>query len=520
MSNIPAPGTLFLHLHPWLRWTTTPVLGNILQMPLKHTHLHFAEWAKQYGGIYSLKISSDNLIILTSPRLVRDLLDKRNATTADRPPMRLVDMVTSGLHVAFARHGPTWKSLRRTLQQLVTGEACARHLPLQRAEATQLMYDMLKEPEGFFNHIMRHTTSIIYSAVFGTRAPRFENSLASEFADMLHSWEKMLEPGAHAPIDLLPILQHVPERWAPWKTQAREIRGKQQRMYYGLRDLCAKRISEDRRTGCFLEEVIENKKKFGLDDEMIAYVGGACLEGGADTVAQYLRVFVLCMATHPHVQARAQKEIDEVIGNTRAPSIEDIESLPYIRAIIQELHRFHPVTPLALPHATTTDEVVDGYYIPAGSTVIMNAYGIYHDENLYDRPEVFMPERFLDSEFGTKPGADTSGLRNDFPFGAGRRICIGTRFAQNTIVPNVMNLLWAFNFEIKDGIIRDKVVPIRVDDFEPGVTSSARPFKCDIKPRSQAHIDIIRSEYAQARSLLRLYEQDLSPEERAFIENW
>lgn len=49
--------------------------------------------------------------------------------------------------------------------------------------------------------------------------------------------------------------------------------------------------------------------------------------------------------------------------------------------------------------------------------------GIYHSEDLYEEPLVFRPERFLESEFGTKPGADTAGLRHDLHFGSGRVEC-------------------------------------------------------------------------------------------------
>lgn len=50
----------------------------------------------------------------------------------------------------------------------------------------------------------------------------------------------------------------------------------------------------------------------------------------------------------------------------------------------------------------------------------LHTVGIYHSEELYDDPLVFLPERFLESEFGTKSGADTAGLRGDLHFGSGR----------------------------------------------------------------------------------------------------
>ena len=46
--------------------------------------------------------------------------------------------------------------------------------------------------------------------------------------------------------------------------------------------------------------------------------------------------------------------------------------------------------------------------------------GIYHNEDLYDEPNTFRPERYLSSEFGAKPGADITGLRPDLHFGSGR----------------------------------------------------------------------------------------------------
>lgn len=52
--------------------------------------------------------------------------------------------------------------------------------------------------------------------------------------------------------------------------------------------------------------------------------------------------------------------------------------------------------------------------------LMFSADGIYHSEDLFDEHNSFRPERFLHSEYGTKPGADTTGLRSDLHFGSGR----------------------------------------------------------------------------------------------------
>jgi cytochrome P450 len=80
------------------------------------------------------------------------------------------------------------------------------------------------------------------------------------------------------------------------------------------------------------------------------------------------------MAISPEVQRKAQLEIDDKIGRDRLPTIEDRDALPYIRAIVSEALRWHPVTPLVTPHATTEDIEYRNYVIPKGSTIVPNAW--------------------------------------------------------------------------------------------------------------------------------------------------
>lgn len=85
-------------------------------------------------------------------------------------------------------------------------------------------------------------------------------------------WELLLQPGGHPPVDMIPLLEYVPERWATWKISCREVKQRQQKLYFGLRDQCKARVAEDRRNGCFLEDLIDQKEKLGLTDEMIGFV--------------------------------------------------------------------------------------------------------------------------------------------------------------------------------------------------------------------------------------------------------
>ena len=84
-------------------------------------------------------------------------------------------------------------------------------------------------------------------------------------------------------------------------------------------------------------------------------LAGSLYEAGAHTTAAFVHGLVMLLTAYPDVQAKAAAEIDQVVGDTCSPVHADGDSLPYIRAPIQETHRFRVVTPHGLPHRATRD---------------------------------------------------------------------------------------------------------------------------------------------------------------------
>jgi cytochrome P450 len=78
----------------------------------------------------------------------------------------------------------------------------------------------------------------------------------------------------------------------------------------------------------------------------------------------------------PDVQKKAQEELDRVIGTSRLPNSTDRERLPYIMAVMKETHRWHPVTPMGLPHTSTAEDTYRGYRIPKGSILMPNTWSV------------------------------------------------------------------------------------------------------------------------------------------------
>lgn len=91
-----------------------------------------------------------------------------------------------------------------------------------------------------------------------------------------------------------------------------------------------------------------------------------------------LAVFTLAMVLYPDVLKKAQAEIDFVVGRDRLPTFADRDQLPYIRALVKEVLRWKPITPLGLARRAVEDDVYQGYFIPAGSIVMTNVWYVWY----------------------------------------------------------------------------------------------------------------------------------------------
>lgn len=106
-------------------------------------------------------------------------------------------------------------------------------------------------------------------------------------------------------------------------------------------------------------------------------------QAGAPAVDYYfvqtnaaVHAFVLAMAMFPEAQRKAQAELDAVVGPDRLPEFSDINSLPYMTALVKEVLRWHVVAPIGVPHRSVADDELNGFHIPAGSIVIPNQWSV------------------------------------------------------------------------------------------------------------------------------------------------
>lgn len=121
-------------------------------------------------------------------------------------------------------------------------------------------------------------------------------------------------------------------------------------------------------------------------------------QAGTETTATSLRWALLYMLKFPGVQARIRTEVDEVIGSGNVPSLKDRDSMNYTEAFISETLRFSCIVPMAAPHYSTQDFQLGDLFIPKASIVVPNLESVLIDPEIWEKPDEFSPERFLDSK--------------------------------------------------------------------------------------------------------------------------
>jgi len=187
--------------------------------------------------------------------------------------------------------------------------------------------------------------------------------------------------------------------------------------------------------------------------------------GGSDTISTMMGFWTVAMLAYPETQARAQAELDAVVGHTRLPTFADLPHLPYIRAMVKELLRWRAIAPIITPHRVTEDDWYEGMFIPKGTICLANAWHMNHDPEIFgENAEDFDPARYLDASGNIASGVFDLKKDGHFSYGFGSRICVGRHMADNSLFINIAILLWAMNFERKKDA-SGRLVPLDVNGW-------------------------------------------------------
>nr|BDE26439.1 chalcone 3-hydroxylase [Dahlia pinnata] len=464
--------------------TPWPIVGNLPQLGTS-PHQSLAALAATYGPLMHLRLGFVDVVVAASASVAAQFLKAHDLNFASRP------LSSGGKYIAynyqdmvFAPYGPRWRMLRKICSvHMFSAKAMDGFRHVREEEVAILTRTLVGAGEsavklGQLLNVC--TTNALARVVLGRRVFHDGSAggdpKADEFKDMVV--ELMLLAGEFYIGDFIPALDWL------------DLQGMKNKM---------KKLHA--RFDSFLNTILEEHKSGNGGDDLLSTLislkddadgeGGKLSDveikalllnlfvAGTDTSSSTVEWAIAELIRHPELLEQAQKEMDIVVGRERLVTESDLGQLTLLQAIVKETFRLHPSTPLSLPRIASESCEIDGYYIPKGSTLLVNVWAIARDPKMWTDPLEFRPTRFLPG--GEKPNVDVQG--NNFeviPFGAGRRICVGISLGLRMVQLLVATLVQTFDWELANGLKPEK---LNMDEAYGLTLQKAEPLMVHAKPR-------------------------------------
>ncbi|ESK89478.1 cytochrome p450 [Moniliophthora roreri MCA 2997] len=466
-----------------------PLVGNIFELDLKRPWHTFVEWKKTYGDIVHFRLFNQDVILLNSAKVAGDLLDRRAANYSQRYRMTVTEYLTGGLDIVFMNPGLTWRSMRRAAHEALNVRASMSYYPIQMHEGIRLAMNMLDSPEKYQDHTSKFASQGVAYVVYNDPSCGNTIEFVMEYIDIILNSSL---PGNYL-ANLIPSLRHAPDFLAKWKREAKERHRVTSEKFLSYFLPIKEAVLRGQETGTsFCSMLVESHERHGLNDLESAWLAAMVLLAGIETTMTTLGWMILAMITFPEVQRKAQEELDRVVGRTRIPTLNDMENLPYMRALVKEALRWRPAPPMGVFHMSLEDDIYEGYHISKGSLVIPNILAMNHDMMTYGpNPDEFRPERFLNDDGTHKESPPDTKDEGHYTFGFGHRICPGRHLATNALFTFAI-VLWAMHLEPGKDAQGNETV-LSTDDETSGIISRAPSYSISSKPRFPGALEILRS---------------------------
>ncbi|KAH7890614.1 cytochrome P450 [Phlebopus sp. FC_14] len=417
-------------------------IGNLHQIPWGNSApREYGEWSKTYGPLVYFRTFGREFIVVNTLKAALDLFEKRSLIYSTKPRLVMAGELVGKERTSmiFSKYNSRLKSCRRIVHSWMGRQSIETCRPSLEKASYSLLNSFLCDPHEFSESIRAHSGAVLLGLIYGAKCKLKADPLIDLSERVCGLTAEAMKPGRWL-CDSFPWLSYIPwwfpgahfKRWAMEtrritnnliQTPFEQMEGKTKKSW-----VADAMIDEN---GCMLS---------GEASDTLMITAGTLYAAGIDTTVASLRTFFLMMARSPAAQQRAQAEIDEVIGAGRLPGLADRDSLPYVDCLIKEVLRLSAVVPL-MPHSLDDDDFYEGFLIPKGTWVMVNAWQIFHDPSLYSDPYDFKPERFF-TDAETDPEV--------LCFGMGRRTCVGLHFAQAWLFLNISRVLSIFHVHSTD----------------------------------------------------------------------
>ncbi|XP_048361674.1 cytochrome P450 2J5-like [Sphaerodactylus townsendi] len=433
------------------------------------------EMAKKHGNVFTLRGGTQPVIILSGFETIKEALIKHSEIFAGRPLTPFFKVITKGKGIVFA-NGHTWKQQRKfgivTMQKL--GKKVLTHQI--QAEAQQLVEIFASANGQPFDPslpIINSTSNVACALVFGRRY----SSSDEEFLKLTEIVNYNTEFGgtfSHLLYETFPwLMKHIP--W-PYKKSFVCV---DDLLSYVKKEIEKHRVEPPMEEPqdfinyyLFQMEKSKNDPTSTYDEENLFQCISDIFSAGTDTTAKTLQWALLLLMTHPDIQEKVHKELDDAFGPSQTIGYQDRKKIPYTFALIHEVMRYKCILLTGNPRLSLQDITILGTFIPKGSMIVPDVHSVFSDPKIWETPKKFNPSHFLDKD-GKFVDREELVL-----FGAGSRVCIGKELAKMELITFFSNLLRAFTFKLPEGVKEVSTEPVL------GFTLTPQHYKLCAIPRN------------------------------------
>uniref|UniRef100_A0A182UIL2 Cytochrome P450 n=1 Tax=Anopheles melas TaxID=34690 RepID=A0A182UIL2_9DIPT len=472
---------------PWL-----PIVGNTP---------YIRKLARQYGGqhkvfellgktyrsdVIGLKLGREYVVVALNYPAVNEV--HRNDVFTGRPDNFFIRLRTMGTRLGVTcTDGAFWAEHRnfvtRHLRQIGYGRQPMQvQIQNELNELTDVIRERHQQPIWPGSILSISVINVLWTFVTGTRIPREDDRL-QRLLRLLQDRSKAFDMSGGV-LCQLPWLRFIAPEWSGYNLL--------RRFNLELNEFFAPTIaahhanfSEDKANDDliygYIKEMRDRKDdpQSTFTDLQLTMIILDIFIAGGQTTSTTLDLALMMMLVRPDIQARVRQEIDTTLRSDELPQQTDRSQLPYTDAFLLEVQRFFHIVPVSGPRRTLADCSLGGYRVPKDTTVLIGLRTVHMDRDYWGDPEVFRPERFLESERDTagKPHLHTDRLMF---FGIGKRRCLGEVLARACLFTFFVGVMQKFELLKPEGGNREMEPSIVL---RPGITLSPKPYEVVFRPR-------------------------------------